>query len=969
MNREIGRFLIESWNLFYWSLFCPSLLQQRMNERSAEKTAEGLKIDTSASDILDFATNYRFSIQYFFIWLILSLPLADLIFLSGRRWDLLLLSIACLIGYLLGAWFLPSGIGFCSPLLLALIYWQKAEFFEKTLRSISLDVIPEPKLFTGMCIGSISLSTTLFVVWIFLKKNYIYCARNTFWFGSGLSVLSGTWLASQNWLLTLSYTTLTSIFSFFISDLLNSEDGKGDIKFFALLVMGGSLPCILIGNVAGFSVGILMFTLIFIALGVATLSSTVAANVLDGIAGLTFILATILAFVVAVVMTGFLVGISGMALHWFLLAAALLAFGCAPMRKHLWLGMGIATVFTTLGWEKLGFDAFWAFPVSIIVYYRIFPDYLVTYLSSLIFTQSLTKRFSINPASLLKKFPPYTTELLWLPLPNHAQILADTFRQNTFSGLITLQKMQSISLPGFQLTIQKALPMIVANRFDSINTTLDLIVSATTHPILPYLIPAFYQSDKIDQSLAPPKSGNSEIDFFLPRLQQIAKDTASALEGGSSTLRERGLERLVGKLKILSEQLPGLGLKTQAIKRWQPAIKRWQHILEIEIAEQQKTSQGELLNPFQFGNPLRQDSATIFKGRQDFADQLVRLILDRNRPTLVLHGPRRAGKTSFLLNLPRLLPSDLIPIYLDMQQNSMTNSEGDFCYGLVRAIQRDTRSQGLQIPSLPSRQDFATQPYPTLEDWLDSALSQLGERRLLLNLDEFEKIGSAIKEQRISDRLFDQLRSMIQHDDRLGFLFSGVQTLEELGPRWSNYFISVVPMEMHYLEPAEAEDLLLNPDPEFTLRYDPGIVDDILTLTRCQPYLLQLIGFALVTEANRQQTQTATTELLQSAIQSAFTNGEPYFTNIWTEFTGTTPNEVAAGQNLLLALARGNSQFPIICNAATTAANRRLLRYHVIERINENIDRNQADATWETAHCHIEIPLFEQWVKERAIKI
>ncbi len=83
----------------------------------------------------------------------------------------------------------------------------------------------------------------------------------------------------------------------------------------------------------------------------------------------------------------------------------------------------------------------------------------------------------------------------------------------------------------------------------------------------------------------------------------------------------------------------------------------------------------------------------------------------------------------------------------------------------------------------------------------------MGDRRLPIDLDEFEKIGSAIKDNGIGERLFDQLRSMIQHSDRLGFLFSGVQTLEELGPRWSNYFISVVPMEMHYLQPHEAEDL------------------------------------------------------------------------------------------------------------------------------------------------------------------
>jgi hypothetical protein len=40
------------------------------------------------------------------------------------------------------------------------------------------------------------------------------------------------------------------------------------------------------------------------------------------------------------------------------------------------------------------------------------------------------------------------------------------------------------------------------------------------------------------------------------------------------------------------------------------------------------------------------------------------------------------------------------------------------------------------FPPIPSRQDFAIQPYPTLEDWLDLALPKLGERRLLLNLDE-----------------------------------------------------------------------------------------------------------------------------------------------------------------------------------------------------------------------------------------
>jgi hypothetical protein len=645
--------------------------------------------------------------------------------------------------------------------------------------------------------------------------------------------------------------------------------------------------------------------------------------------------------------------ISSLGLFWFLLTCVLFSFVCAPLLAR-WLVAYLVAFFVIFGWENLSFNALWAVLISPVFYYRIVPDYLFFYLVSLILVPHIRNHFLLNSASFLKILPPYTTELLWLPLPNHAQILADTFRQNRDLGQDTFTKMQSILLPGFQLTIQKALPVIVADQFASIYTIKQLIKSVTPDcPLLPILIPAFYQFEEDTKFLASPKSRKSEIDILFPRLQQIAKDTAAALQASSSALRERGLDCLVTQLKMLPAQLPGLGLKPQAIKRWQPAIDRWQHILELEIAEQQKTSQGELLNPFQFGNPLRPDRAAIFKGRQNFADRLVRLILDRNRPTLVLHGPRRAGKTSFLLNLPRLLPSDLVPIYLDMQQGSMTASEGDFCYGLVRAIDRDTRSQGLPLPPIPSRKDFYARPYPALEDWLDDALPKLGERRLLLNLDEFEKIGSAIRDGRINERLFDQLRSMIQHYDRLGFLFSGVQNLDELGPRWSNYFISVVPMEMHYLESHEAKDLLLNPDPEFTLRYDAGIVAEILRLTRCQPYLLQLIGSAIVNQANIQHTQLATTTLLQAAIQDAFTNGEPYFTNIWTEFTGTTPAEVTAGQQILIALAQGKPPYETV-NETTIAARRRLVRYHVVNCL----DRTDT----------IEIPLFEQWVRERAIE-
>lgn len=919
-----------------------------MNEWSQQKTRKGMQIYTSADDILLFRPNSRFIIQYLLLSISLSLPLAVLVASSGRGWDFFLWLVSPLISYGLGWWFLPSGIGFFSPLILALIYGNQFNLFAKIIQIFLINPPPIQQLQTGIGISTVCLWITSLITWQLIEKNSLFSARHTFWIGSGLSILVGSWIASNNWSIVLLLSIETSIFSFIIR---TKVDSRNKVAHIIGLCVAGLMALVVAISMASTAWNALVFILFLIAVWATYWMTHIivfyVANIMaGGVKGSVgfFVVSSILFFIAFFVM-----GVAILPLPWFLISCTLVSVGAASLEWR-WLGISIAAIFVALGWGNLNFQSLWAVPFSLVGYYRILPDYLFSSLVSLVFTQPLQRLLSLKPDSFLTKLPPFTTELLWLPLPNHSRILAATFRQNTALGFTTLQKMKTSSLPGFKLTIQKALPSIVADGFAAVNTILELISSGTPDDLQSLLrysyFPPYWSSLTFN-------SGNAEIDLIVPILKQIARDTETIFKSDSSTLQERGLERLVDKLKMLPTQLPGLGLKPQAVKRWQPAIERWQHILELEIAEQHKTSQGELPNPFYWGNPLRPDRADIFKGRQDFADRLVRLILDRNRPTLVLHGPRRAGKTSFLLNLPRLLPSDLVPIYLDMQQGSMTASEGDFCYGLVRAIDRDTRSQGLQLPPIPSRQAFAIQPYPTLEDWFNLALPKLGERRLLLNLDEFEKIGSAIKDNRISERLFDQLRSMIQHYDRLGFLFSGVQTLEELGPRWSNYFISVVPMEMHYLEPHEAEDLLLHPDPEFTLRYDTGIVAEILRLTRCQPYLLQLIGSALVNQANSQHTQLATTTLLQASIQPAFTNGEPYFTNIWTEFTGTTPAEVTAGQQILIALAQGNS--PVETNdETTTAARRRLLRYHVIER-DGDIDA-------------IEIPLFKQWVRERAIE-
>ena len=635
-----------------------------------------------------------------------------------------------------------------------------------------------------------------------------------------------------------------------------------------------------------------------------------------------------------------LISIKPLTLSTFLFCCCLAGVSLSPAKQR-WLGL-IAAGMVALGIVYQDWGILLAFPIILIGYYRIFPDFIV-FTVFILLTTSIFRRIGTNTFQLLKHLPPFTSKFLWLPLPNHDRLLIAAFRENPLEALPIFQSIQKQPLYGFQQTIKNALPQLVADQLISVHSISKLIATgAPNHAILPRLVPSLYRSElSVD-----PKSLNVEL---LPTFQKFAQDIEAALYAGSIALRERGLERILDQLSTLHNHISEL-VKSKAIPLWEAVIKQWQTIIQQELEQLQRQSQSEILNPFQYGNPLTRERSQLFKGRSAFADQIVRQILDRDRPMIVLHGPRRCGKSSLLLNLPRLLTSDVLPVYIDLQSRSASQSEADFCFTIVRSIHRDARSQQIHLPAPPKREEFRLSPYTQLEDWLDTALTQLGDRRILLNIDEFEAIGTAMEQGRISTNLFDELRSLIQHWDRLSFLFSGVQTLDELGTNWSSYFISAMPIEMTYLNPNEARELLLNPDPEFTLEYDTGIVDQILTLTRCHPYLLQLLGWVLVQLANTTHTQLVTPTLLQSAIPEAYINGIGYFTNVWEQFTGTTPTEITAGQQQLLALAQGQQPHPT--NESAQKSLQRMLRYHIIEKIDNQYK--------------FEVPLIERWVREKA---
>jgi hypothetical protein len=107
------RFLRETWELWYWAMFCPSRLQQRMNEWAPAEEKDGLRSDTHSWDILLLGNN-RFIGQFLLLIFLFSLPLMWGIALHGQALDLLLLFGAIATAYSIGYLVLINGLAYTT---------------------------------------------------------------------------------------------------------------------------------------------------------------------------------------------------------------------------------------------------------------------------------------------------------------------------------------------------------------------------------------------------------------------------------------------------------------------------------------------------------------------------------------------------------------------------------------------------------------------------------------------------------------------------------------------------------------------------------------------------------------------------------------------------------------------------------------------------------------------------------------
>jgi len=375
-----------------------------------------------------------------------------------------------------------------------------------------------------------------------------------------------------------------------------------------------------------------------------------------------------------------------------------------------------------------------------------------------------------------------------------------------------------------------------------------------------------------------------------------------AADGSYTRVFDSGAGKTLGSPVMLGTLLPG-HMREAELRLIPPAEDhfRVEFVLRYDDREAKGKSQlyadiVEVLQPSEFmvipnpyvpGRPLR-PASPIFYGRQevfDFVANNAGGLLQRN--ILILIGQRRTGKTSMLLQLPLHVGEQYLVVYVDCQSMGLAPGLPAWLYDVAMAIGESVAGPnggegGVQV-LVPDLAAFERQPARVFEhEFLDRVQAALGERTLLLVLDEFEELETRVRAGHLDATIFSYLRHLMQHTRQVAFVFVGTHRLEEMtSDYWSVLFNIALYRHIGYLDESSALHLITEPVQPYQMVYDDLALHRMLQVTAGHPYFLQLLCYSLVNAHNRTGRSYTTVDDVDQALEEILTLGGAHFAFLW----------------------------------------------------------------------------------------
>ena len=324
-------------------------------------------------------------------------------------------------------------------------------------------------------------------------------------------------------------------------------------------------------------------------------------------------------------------------------------------------------------------------------------------------------------------------------------------------------------------------------------------------------------------------------------------------------------------------------------------------------------------SPYVVGDPV--SNPDLFFGRRGALEKIYEQIDRPNQTNLVLlEGTRRSGKSSVLAQLERDADGRLggwVVVNASLQEGKGDQSRqglptSEVFYRIARnvAIAISEAGHTVELPG-PDRNDrlFRTRVRKALKPFFEDAgedvadalrellsgwLDELGDTRLLLLLDEFDKIDEGIQNGVTSPQVPENLRALFQQERRVSAVLAVFPRVTRMRQSyWSALFGLGVKVKVGPLEPDEALSLVLDPV-RGQLAYRGEAAPHLVGLCGRQPFLVQTLADQVFTNRAAEGRRDVSVDVVELAARVLADNSE-HFSGLW-DVVGS------ARRQLLLAL-------------------------------------------------------------------
>jgi outer membrane protein assembly factor BamB len=291
----------------------------------------------------------------------------------------------------------------------------------------------------------------------------------------------------------------------------------------------------------------------------------------------------------------------------------------------------------------------------------------------------------------------------------------------------------------------------------------------------------------------------------------------------------------------------------------------------------------------------------MFYGREDVFEFIEQNLVGRHQDSpIVLSGQQRIGKTSVLLQLHRRLGLRYRCVLIDFNSLDM-NDMANLLRGIASRISLELQGKHKLTVAVPRYPEFQADPKYAFESlFLDLVWPALGDDHLVLMLDEMIRLEGKIKEGSLNSEIFGYLKHLMEHYQRLNFIFSLGSNMTEMTTEYTVLFSGALYHRISFLATPAACDLITQP---VLNHYELAseAVDKILQITSGHPYYTQLVCGSLFTSWAGRPRSVMNPADVDLVLAEAVERGSPNLTHVWQE---STPMEKALMAGMAVAMQR-----------------------------------------------------------------